>query len=458
MSVRSVRHLLQRVVLGILVFLFLGSSVALTIPIGNISNGSGNAESDVATLDFGGTLKARFSSSQDIRPGEREVVAIAVAVCDAGTVVNKNVSILPSIVSGTPAIAGGLAALPCVALGGSDGLHTGVNGAVVTFSGPLAQFMGTVRMYADLNFNGVLFEGGDLVEQTVPMMQGTGEAIAQFGGRQGQFMATSSGQPLIAPDIVRWVLMGAPFQPNMSAPRIILFTVDIDSSSGGGRVDVALGLQVGDDTAQGIGGFCYTSLPVPPAFRLNCGSNLLGQGPETTFFNITGSGGGSTGPAPTPTPTPTPTPGGSNLKAFDSNGNCKLDDAEFFSMIDGWIASSVSNPLFFSGVDAWIGQSSVCTAAAAATLDGITLSLRPSPQTALFEAHGQNIASMDVEVFSLNGNRIYAGATSGSLLAWNLRASNGHPLANGTYLYRVIVRGANGEVTQSQVKRLVVLR
>jgi hypothetical protein len=190
----------------------------------------------------------------------------------------------------------------------------------------------------------------------------------------------------------------------------------------------------------------------------NCGSNLRGGGPETTFFNITGSGGGSTGPAPTPTPTPTPTPGGSNLKAFDKNGSCKLDDAEFFSMIDGWIASSVSNALFFSGVDAWIGQSSICTAAASDSLSGVTLSLKPSLQIALFQAHGQNIASMGVQVFSLNGKEIYIQESARSHLTWNLRASNGHPLANGTYLYRVVVRDQRGNVIQGEIKKIVLIR
>ncbi|MBI1730540.1 hypothetical protein HY229_06595 [Candidatus Acetothermia bacterium] len=464
MKSKGIQRFCWAVLLGAVVLLLTGSPGAYSLPIGHISNGSGAVETDIQRLDFGAGLKSRFSA-QDIRPGEREVLAIAVAVCDGGTLANHTISILPSIASGTPTIAGGLAAVPCINLGGSDGFATGINGAVLTFSGPLAQFMGSVRMYADLDRDGTFFESSDLIEQVVPFLQGTGEAIAQFGGHQGQMMITPSGKPLAALDPTTVLPVGPPlpaFGP--LNPLILLFTVDVDSSAGGGRVDVALGLQVGDDTAQKTFGVCSSTLPHVPLTVLNptgvqnCGSNLRGGGPETTFFNITGSGGGSTGPTPTPTPTPTPAPGGSTLKAFDKNGNCKLDDSEFFSMIDGWIASSVGNTLFFASVDAWIGQSSVCSAAASDSRSGVTLSLRPSLQTALFEAHGLNIASVDVEVFSLNGTRIYAGTTPGSLLAWNLRTSSGQSLANGTYLYRVVLRDQRGTMTQSEVKKFVLIR
>jgi hypothetical protein len=187
------------------------------------------------------------------------------------------------------------------------------------------------------------------------------------------------------------------------------------------------------------------------------------RNPQGSSLRLQIIGGGTGGPSPTPTPTPhpiivTPPPGGSTLKAFDKNSNCKLDDPEFFSMIDGWIASSVTNTLFFAGVDAWIGQSSVCTAAAAAALQSVTLSMNPAMQTALFEAHGQNIDSMGLEVFSLNGQSTYSSEAAGSHLRWNLRAHDGQILSNGVYLYRVSVKGPNGQILRTEVRKFVVLR
>jgi hypothetical protein len=463
-------------VLGLFVFAILGSSVAMTEPlvssqaIGHISNGSGNVETDASKMTLQGLL-GRFSQD-DIRPGNREVLAIAVALCDGGSIVNTNVSILPDIVSGTPAIAGGLAAYPCIGLGAGDGLHTAINGAFLTFMGPLAQYMGTVRMYADLDFDGVLFEGGDLVAQTVPMAQNNGEVLAQFGG-QGQFLQTSNGFPLVAVDLPSLATAGGAPPPGFSLPRIILFTVDISSTATGGRVEVALGLGVGDDTAQGAFGFCPSSLlaafpAIPPALLLNCGSNIRGGGPITAFFDIVGSGGGAIPPPPPPGggggPPPGPPPpsgGGSSLASYDTNSDCLLSNPEFFSLIDAWLGGSLADIVFFSGIDAWIGESNICSPAVSAgvqalTLDGVDLDL--AVRSANFHAIGQGIESMEVDVFALNGERIFSQTASGSKLAWNMRSSDGSTISNGAYLYTVKVRAADGSILQSQVKSFALVR
>jgi hypothetical protein len=457
-------QILRIFVLGLFVFAMFASPIALTEPlvssqaIGHISNGSGNVETDVAKLTISGLL-GRFSQTE-IRPGDREVIAMVLGVCDAGSIANTNLALLPDIVSGTPAIAGGLAAMPCISLGGGDGLHTGVNGAILTFMGPLAQHMGTVRMYADLNLDGILFQGGDLVQQTVPMAQANGEVIAQFGGRQGQFLSTSGGAPLIAPDPTAIGI------PGLNLPRVIVFTVDVSTTATGGRVEVAVGLQVGDDTAQGPAGFCA----IAALGGFNCGSNIRGGGPLTSFFDIVGSGGGAIPPppppgggGPPPPSTPPPSSGGSSLASYDNNSDCLLGNPEFFSMIDGWLGGSIPDGLFFDGIDAWIGESNICSPAVSAavqalTLEGVELSVSPMARSATFQAVGEGIDSMEVDVFKLNGERIFSQMAFGNKLAWNMKASDGTTLSNGAYLYVVRVLGADGTISHSQVKSFALVR
>ncbi len=53
--------------------------------------------------------------------------------------------------------------------------------------------------------------------------------------------------------------------------------------------------------------------------------------------------------------TPAPPPS-SPLARFDTNRSGYIEDPEFFSAIDQWLAGSISNDLFFQLVDAWIGH------------------------------------------------------------------------------------------------------
>ena len=75
------------------------------------------------------------------------------------------------------------------------------------------------------------------------------------------------------------------------------------------------------------------------------------------------------------------------------------------------------------------------------------------------EVEGRNIESVRLEVFDLAGDRRYASAWAvGNRLTWNRLMSSGKPLANGVYLYIVTVRGYNGKIITSKVKKLVLLR
>jgi len=397
---------------------------------GHISNGSGNVESDVEVLDFQGTLKSRFRVDS-IEPGTREAVAIAVAVCDGGTLSGNEAEILVPVAGAAPTIAGGLGAIPCIPSASTDGLATGFNGGVVTFQGPLAQYMGTTRIYADTNRNGTFFEAGELITQSVPVYNaGTNEAIVSFG-RQGQ-MLTDGRANVVADTADR-------------DPMVLLVTVDVDNNAPSGTVDAAFGLSVGDDTAQKGSGLCASRLGT------NCGSNLTGNGPARDSFRVNAQDGGGTAPPP----------GGGGggsvaqeLRAYDANNNDRLDDAEFTTAINDWVNRQLSSNAFFAAIDLWINQSPISSAGMADNVARVQT--RMGSRGIQFAA--RDALSLSVKVFSLDGSPVFSGTNSGATLNWNLRASDGAPVANGVYLYRTTLTTRDGRSVRGDVRKLVIAR
>jgi hypothetical protein len=473
-----------------------GGSPSSHTPIEHISNGSGGPESNVAPIAFSGGqigegLLTRFRA-HEISPGTREAIVMAVGLCDGGFLANTNVAILPPIAGAPPTIAGGLGSLPCIPSGGTDGFATGINGATLIFRGPLARYIGTVRMYTDecsaaglaavlclLGDNavappstasnrgggdGFLFQAGELSEQVTAMYnEQTGEAIAQFGGRQEQILFTGNGNPVANGSDFACIAAGTcASATGGTAPLILIWTADIDQNAPGGLVDVLLGLQSFDDTAinmaSGGGNPCAVfittapTIPVAPnnpgaGGRGSCASNFLNIGPEIYSFSVEGQEHPSTP---------------NNLAAFDTNSSCFLDDPEFFAMIDQWVDGQIGDTLFFAGVDAWVGQTNICDVVAnsvsALTIDAVSLETNVATSATTFVVDGQGIAGLNVEVLSLDGTSVFSQIAAGTHLTWNQSATNGSPVANGTYLYVVTVEGADGKTLTSEVGKLAVVR
>ena len=76
----------------------------------------------------------------------------------------------------------------------------------------------------------------------------------------------------------------------------------------------------------------------------------------------------------------------------------------------------------------------------------------------LFSSQGTGARSTKIEVFGLNGQRVYSDEQAGNQLRWNLRNNHGRPVSNGVYLYIVHVRGPDGMSIRSEVRKLVILR
>jgi hypothetical protein len=75
-----------------------------------------------------------------------------------------------------------------------------------------------------------------------------------------------------------------------------------------------------------------------------------------------------------------------------------------------------------------------------------------------FKVEGQGIAQASLEVFNLSGRRVFAAAFKGNTLEWHMLDNRGEPLANGVYLYVVTVKGYDGSVIRSEVRKLAILR
>jgi hypothetical protein len=71
---------------------------------------------------------------------------------------------------------------------------------------------------------------------------------------------------------------------------------------------------------------------------------------------------------------------------------------------------------------------------------------------------GQGILSSRVRLYTLSGQLVAEAEGTGNLLRFSPLDSAGRPLANGVYLYVVTVRGAGGEVVQSELRKLILLR
>lgn len=79
-------------------------------------------------------------------------------------------------------------------------------------------------------------------------------------------------------------------------------------------------------------------------------------------------------------------------------------------------------------------------------------------QPLMVSVQGRGIASTTLKVYDLTGRQIAAVKAQGATLRWQPSARDGRPLANGVYLYVVEVKGYDGRVIRTEVRKLVVLR
>jgi hypothetical protein len=446
------------------------ASASLASTIRNISNGSGNAETSITVLHFT-NLVTRFRENV-ITAGTRDAILMALAICDGSVEANDQVTFLPPIAGASPTIAGGLAALPCIASKGTDGLNTGIGGAMIVIPPPLSKFVRIVRLWVDLctgvsgagaqtctgpnryavngGGNGILFEQGELVQQVIPRYNpATGEAIAIFGQRQDQVLFTTSGMPIVAADPLcangnALVALpngaqacGSALGPANPNPLILIATADIGE-------DAVFPASV--STAEIVG---PQSQPIENIPR-SCGpgkSHVIYPGTES-FLDCTITGAviavdntpqGTNGPRPT---------------GFDtSSGNWGSN-----FMMQGPETHTLHMYLSKSGASFPPPPPPPSQPHTLSKLDLLIAAYLNSDHSIRFMVHGNGIASLWVQVYDLSGKAVYNGTTNGSTLTFNGLGADGQPLANGVYLYIISVTDADGHTVTSKVRKLVILR
>jgi hypothetical protein len=79
-------------------------------------------------------------------------------------------------------------------------------------------------------------------------------------------------------------------------------------------------------------------------------------------------------------------------------------------------------------------------------------------QSYYFVANGENISSIELQVFDMTGRRVFESATTnGTRLRVSLRGTDTR-LANGIYFYRVTAHSIDGQTIHGKIKMMLVLR
>ncbi len=95
-----------------------------------------------------------------------------------------------------------------------------------------------------------------------------------------------------------------------------------------------------------------------------------------------------------------------------------------------------------------------------ACLAGISLAISVQLSAVDFQVQSQiPIASVRLEVFDLSGRKIFSsGPVPGATYKWYLQRDDGHPVANGVYLYIFFTKTTDGKELRSSVGKIAVRR
>ena len=155
-----------------------------------------------------------------------------------------------------------------------------------------------------------------------------------------------------------------------------------------------------------------------------------------------------------------------------ANPDLVIGDQEILQAISFWIngepvpgtaGKTINDAKMLELISLWIGGTPVAASAAGLTATGIerkaALTVNKIAFTgSRFIVQGSGIESMAVQVWDLAGRPVFANTALGNALDFKMNGPGGAWLANGVYLYTVTVRGFDGSLVRSAVRKLVVLR
>jgi len=149
-----------------------------------------------------------------------------------------------------------------------------------------------------------------------------------------------------------------------------------------------------------------------------------------------------------------------DILRYDTNPkNCRIDAPELLAAGKDWMNDVIDTKLLKEVARAWENETDICALAAALTFRlQAVIPLISSEDAVTFVAQGVGITKIGVEVYALDGRRVFHSEVLGSRLRWNLLTDDGRRVANGVYFYVVTVRGQDGRELISGVKKLVLIR
>lgn len=394
-------------------------------PFDHLNHGIGNPQNSFQRLIFRGAdgpegLVTRFRANS-FGPGTRELVLFAGGLCDGGVLANNSVLILPPVAGAPPTIAGSLGAIPCVVSAGTDGIPTAVISLILRVNLPeeMKKLVGTVRLYADLDCDGVLFEPGELIQSRIGYYnEPTNDTYVHFNEDQVGFILTPGGVPLTGgcPAIG-----GVPGVDASPFPLILILTGDINSPEVHG---------------QGFGPY-LNEYDFVTAQDHEEGHN------DSDLYVLTPGGNSQVCP-----PLSSPTDVGAAGSTFDPC-LCVIPAAG----LNLYQAHAIRSQGYFDPCEGFYDQ----------TINPESNELRVSAQ----RLHNSIRFALDsapsrfarAEVFDMKGHLVFRSSKENPYqLIWNLRDRMNRPVANGIYLYLITAYRSDGTPIRSEVKKLVVMR
>jgi len=464
-----------------------------------VNNASGSPETGfgpvnvfgIRTRDDRGGVAGTLE--RDARPSDREYFVGMVTLCEAAQPVTENVTILPPIAGAAPTIAGGLGALPCIGLGTPDTFITNIVRIRVGVSGPGAQWVQAVHIYADdgaadaagnpsgwaapvAGTAASLFEAGELILSCIPV-----NGLCAVGSLE-QTLTTTGGL----------LLQLAPGAPGAFFPSLLYFTADIDDRATSSEVRFQAVVDVADVPT--IGPTSRLLRTAPADFRFKISGPVVvdtdGDGipdaqdqcptiagppptgcPVVRPLTITPSSGSTTRRSARVTATiSNPTGAALTATSITATG-CEVRRVRVVG-VPGVRRLPVTVPAGGSvqvrvslrcprGGASWtlsvLQAGGTGTSATLRAFDELAVAKRSDGFT--FAALGSNVEAMRLEVFDIAGRKLYdSDFVAGNALSWNMLTDNGTRVANGVYLYVVTIRNANGEIVRSEIRKLAILR
>lgn len=139
------------------------------------------------------------------------------------------------------------------------------------------------------------------------------------------------------------------------------------------------------------------------------------------------------------------------IREYDANGNDRVDRNELLEIVAAWNAGRLGDTVVETAYELYRSGEALGGASRPELL-----SVNRRADRATFVVNGLSARNMDVRIYGLSGELVYAGRTSDAELVWGLQNRWGQPVANGVYLYVVEAETPHG--SHRRVGRMTVLR